>query len=209
MSPVERKLKSIHAKLRDCRKCPNVCDRAVHGPAIETKIMILGQAPGVHEGSLGRPFAYTAGKTLFKWLGEATGADEETLRGLIYFAAVARCFPGKHPSGQGDRPPSAEEIANCGEHLSAEIQALKPTLIIAIGKSAIAESLKAEGIKMTTPLEDVIGKKFKTRFHGVDVDVIPLPHPSGVSKWPKVEPGKTLLKKSLKLLAKEIRALGA
>jgi uracil-DNA glycosylase len=204
---VERELKFIHQRLKECRKCPNVCDQAVHGPAIATPIMIVGQAPGVHEGTLGRPFAYTAGKTLFKWLHQATGSGENEIREIIYFSAVARCFPGKSPSGSGDRPPSPQEIENCSEHLAAEVQALQPKLILAVGKSAIAEVLKEQGFSMTSKLNDVVGKKYRTRFHGALVDVIPLPHPSGVSRWPQTEPGKTKLAEALKLLSAEFKKM--
>ena len=150
-----------------------MCGPAVHGPALETPILLIGQAPGVHEGSLGRPFAYTAGKTLFQWLGRATGASEDELRDLIYFSAVARCFPGKAKNGGGDREPSRDEIENCRVHVRAEVGALKPQLILAVGKVAISEVLTAIGYAKTTPLTDVVGKKFRVRFHGHDVDVVP------------------------------------
>ncbi len=84
----------------------------VHGPALDTRLFLLGQAPGPREGSFGRPFAWTAGRTLFNWLCTALGTDEATLRRHLYFAAVARCFPGK-ASGGGDRKPDPEEIAAC------------------------------------------------------------------------------------------------
>lgn len=177
----------------------------MHGPAIETPILIVGQAPGIHEGTLGRPFAYTAGKTLFKWLHEATGANEEEIREMVYFSAVARCFPGKAASGAGDRVPSPEEIENCREHLSVEVQTLKPKLILAIGRVAILEVMGEKKFPKKSTLEDVVGKKLKCEFHGETVDVIPLPHPSGVSRWPKMEPGKTKLAQALKLISKEFQ----
>ncbi len=165
--------------------------------------MIVGQAPGVHEGTLGRPFAYTAGKTLFKWLKSATGAEESDIRQMIYFSAVARCFPGKAKSGSGDRVPSPEEIENCRIHLKSEIEALRPSLILAVGRVAIVETLAALNLKKNTPLEDLVGKKWRVRFHGHELDVIPLPHPSGVSRWPQTEPGKSRLAKALKLVSAE------
>jgi uracil-DNA glycosylase len=200
-----QRLNSIHAGLRACRKCPDVCGTAVHGPALDTKVMLIGQAPGTHEADLGRPFGYTAGKTLFKWLGQATGSDEELLRELIYFSAVARCFPGKAAGGKCDRAPSDQEIENCRGHLKAEIEAIRPKLILAVGKVAIQEVLAVTGIKKTTPLKDLVGKKIRTKFHGHEVEVIPLPHPSGVSRWPQVEPGKTKLAQALKLVAQDLR----
>jgi uracil-DNA glycosylase len=175
----------------------------VHGPALETPILLVGQAPGAHESSLGRPFAYTAGKTLFKWLGSVTGLDEEELREQIYFSAVVRCFPGKSKSGSGDREPSDEEIQNCRGFLKDEVQALKPRIVLAVGKVAIREVLGEMGFHKSTPLTDVVGRKIKARFHGHDVEVIPLPHPSGVSRWPKIEPGKTKLAEALRLVGHE------
>ena len=189
-------LKSIHQKLQKCRACPNMCGTPVHGKANMTDIMLIGQAPGPHEADRGKPFAYTAGKTLFGWLNSVTDLEEEELRERIYFAAVARCFPGKASSG-GDREPTPVEIANCRVFLEAEVQVLKPKIIIAVGKLAISEVL---GIKKSTKLTDVIGKKFEVEYHGQKVIVIPLPHPSGVSTWHKTEPGVSLLKKSLTFL---------
>jgi uracil-DNA glycosylase len=202
-----RKLKNVHARLRDCQACPQMCSRAVHGPAIETKVMLVGQAPGAHESDLGRPFAYTAGKTLFKWLGSATGLDEEELRERIYFTAVARCFPGKSLKGSGDREPSDEEISRCRPHLQAEMDALKPELVLAVGKVAITEVLGPEIYTKKSTLAEVVGRRLRARFLGHEVDVIALPHPSGVSTWPQTEPGKTKLRQALKLLEKALPAL--
>jgi uracil-DNA glycosylase len=201
-----KELEALHQRLKACRKCPNVCGHAVHGPPLRTKIMLVGQAPGVHEGSLGRPFAYTAGKTLFKWMKASLGAEEEDIRELFYFTAVARCFPGKGKSGKGDRVPSRDEIENCSEFLRAEIALVKPEVILAVGKLAIGEVLREAGVSVNTPLEEVVGKVFETSFYGRKVRVIPLPHPSGVSRWPVTEPGKTKLAAALKLLAREVRA---
>src|SRR5690606_20635082 len=108
-------------------------------------------APGPREGSFGRPFAWTAGRTLFRWFEEATGADEERIRAAVYFAAVARCFPGKAKGG-GDRKPSPEEIRNCRGYLEAETEILRPELVIPVGALAIAEVLGHRG-----KLVDVVG----------------------------------------------------
>jgi uracil-DNA glycosylase len=165
----------------------------VHGPAIASSVLLIGQAPGPREGKLGRPFAWTAGKTLFKWLERATGADEKTIRRRVYFAAVARCFPGK-ANGGGDRRPDAKEIERCKPYLVAEVEILKPKLVLAIGTLAIDQVLGGKHHM----LEDVVGQIVKARYHGHDVDVIALPHPSGASPWHKIEPGKTLLARALR-----------
>ena len=189
-------LRVLHAELARCTKCPNMVRPVVHGPAIETPIFVLGQAPGPREGALGRPFAWTAGKTLFRWLAEPTGADEDTIRRRVYFAAVARCFPGKAKGG-GDRKPDPTEIAACKPWLERETHLLRPELVVPVGALAIAEVLGHTG-----KLDAIIGTKKRARYHGVDVDVIPLPHPSGASTWHRVEPGVTLFRRALNLLAK-------
>ena len=168
----------------------------VHGAAVPARILLVGQAPGPHEARFGRPFAWTAGKTLFRWLERATGADEETVRARIYIAAVVRCFPGKTKGG-GDRVPSPEECARWRGFLEREVEILAPRLVIPVGRLAIQEVLGH-----TEPIAAVVGRALRTQFHGVNVDVLPLPHPSGASTWFKVEPGRTLLEDALALLAR-------
>ena len=177
-----------------------MCGTPVHGHANLTDVLLIGQEPGPHEAQLGKPFAYTAGKTLFKWLHQHSGLDEESLRQRIYFAAVARCFPGKNKSGGGDREPTAQEIMSCRKFLVAEVNVLKPRLIIAVGKLAISEVLGPAIFKKSAPLSQVIGKKFFIHYHGVPVTVVPLPHPSGISTWHKKGEGKALLEEALKLI---------
>jgi uracil-DNA glycosylase len=167
----------------------------VHGPPLMSRILLIGQAPGPHEGSLGRPFAWTAGKTLFRWMERALGASEEAWRSRVYMSAVARCFPGKAKGG-GDRKPDPEEISRCRTHLAREVEILSPGLILPVGTLAIEQVLGHKG-----PLAEVVGVMLRTRYHGVLADVICLPHPSGASSWHKTEPGITLLAKALDLLA--------
>ncbi|MFO0611374.1 MAG: uracil-DNA glycosylase family protein [Polyangiaceae bacterium] len=193
---VGRKLRLLHKKLDACTACPDVVGPVVHGAPVLTDVFLLGQAPGPHEGDHGRPFAWTAGKTMFKWFEDAMGASEEQIRACVYFAAVARCFPGKAKGG-GDRVPSAEEIEACGAFLKREVAILRPRLIVPVGQLAIGAVLGGE----KRLLVDVIGAATRATFHGVTADVIALPHPSGASTWHRVEPGKTLLAKALQLLA--------
>lgn len=168
----------------------------VYGPPVASPVLLIGQAPGPREGKLGRPFAWTAGKTLFQWLERATGSGEDDIRKSIYFAAVARCFPGKSKGG-GDRRPDAKEIARCRPYLEREVALLRPRLVLAVGSLAIEQVL---GQKVM--LDDCVGHVLPARYHGHDVDVIALPHPSGLSPWHKIEPGKTLLGRALGKLAR-------
>jgi uracil-DNA glycosylase len=192
---VRRRLITIHEELRACKACPAMIGPVVHGPPIVTPILLIGQAPGPREGALGRPFAWTAGKTLFKWFEAATGVDEQRFRDGVYMSAMARCFPGK-AAGGGDRKPDREEIERCSRFLSAEVQALRPSLIVPVGGVAIEQVLGHKG-----PLSEVVGEPRRIRFHGALADAICLPHPSGASTWHRVEPGVTLLARALARIA--------
>lgn len=192
-------LSKIHAAIQACRACPKMVGPPVHGVAVDTGIVLLGQAPGPREGSRGRPFAHTAGVTLFRWFNELDGIDETQFRSNVYIAAVARCFPGKAKGG-ADRVPDLGEIKNCGVHLRKEMEVLKPKLILAVGKLAIGEVLGPENFGPSARLVDVVGTIRAGKFHGQATDVICLPHPSGLSSWHKVEPGITLLKSALELV---------
>ena len=167
----------------------------VHGPPVPSSILLIGQAPGPREGSFGRPFAWTAGKTLFRWFEEATGANEDRVRAGVYFAAVARCFPGKAKGG-GDRKPDPGEIDRCKTYLVREVAILRPKLVIPVGTLAIAEVLGHKGA-----LAELIGTKRRASYHGHETDVIALPHPSGASTWHRMEPGIGLLGKAMRLIA--------
>jgi uracil-DNA glycosylase len=178
--------------LRACVLCPNMHRPAIVGAAVVSKILLVGQAPGDKEPALGRPFAWTAGKQLFKWFAPL-GVNEEQFRARVYIAAVCRCFPGKNPTG-GDRVPSPLEAANCKPWLDREITLLRPELIIPVGRVAIERFLPPR------PLVEQIGVQASVQRSALRMDVIPLPHPSGASTWPRAEPGKTLTASALALI---------
>ncbi|MBZ0188633.1 MAG: uracil-DNA glycosylase family protein [Candidatus Obscuribacterales bacterium] len=178
--------------LKDCRRCPHMIGPVVtHGPVL-SNVMLIGQAPGPKEGNLGKPFAWTAGKTLFSWFA-SIGVSEEQFRRKAYMSAVCRCFPGKTKQG-GDRVPAKDEIANCSSWMEDEFALMSPRLVLPVGKLAIDQFLSY------SKLTDVIGKKFTKKIKGRTLDLIPLPHPSGASTWFRREPGQSLLKEALQIL---------
>jgi uracil-DNA glycosylase len=194
-SPVSRDIAQHLRCLSACTLCPQMQKPVVIGRAVASRILLVGQAPGDKEPRLGRPFAWTAGKTLFKWFHEALGWTEDQTRDRLYFAAVCRCFPGKKLTG-GDRVPDGSEIANCRQWLVTEIALLRPALVLPVGKLAISQFLP------TTPLTASIGRVIPVVYRGHAMDCIPLPHPSGASPWHRMEPGKTLLAHALAAVAR-------
>lgn len=193
-----KQLQQLHQSLVQCQLCADMQGPAVHGEACVSPVMLIGQAPGFKEIEVHKPFAWTAGKTLFGWF-EQIAVNEQLFRQRVYMSAVCRCFPGKHHNGKplksGDRAPSAAEIANCGQWLSREIELLQPKLIIPVGKLAISQFISVN------KLSEVIGQSHAIELNQQHCELIPLPHPSGASTWPRTEPGKSLLAQALQLIA--------
>ena len=178
-----------------CNNCKDMIGKPIIGNPVKSKIILIGQAPGIKEGEIKKPFAWTAGKNMFKWF-YSIGVNEEKFRENVYMAAVCRCYPGKNPSGTGDRVPSDYEIKKCSKWLDYELNFLKPRLIIPVGKLAISQFITF------SKLNDVVGKKIKYQLNGMNSDIVALPHPSGLSTWYKKEPGKKLLKDALNIIKK-------
>ena len=194
-SRIQARLDDHVAHLLGCRRCLRMQSTPVSGGAILSNVMLIGQAPGPREPVLQRPFAYTAGKTMFRWFEQFCRLNEAAVRSTIYFAAVCRCFPGKTSAG-GDRVPAPDEVQNCSSWMDEEIKILKPRLVIPVGRLAIAQFIDCR------KLEDVIGRGFRVERAGHRLDLIPLPHPSGASPWHKISPGKELLEKAMRKIAR-------
>lgn len=194
MNDVMAALTRLQRRLAACRKCPAMHRPVVQGRPVLSSVFLIGQAPGPHEGELGRPFAWTAGKTLFRWFA-TLGVDEETFRSRAFMAAVARCFPGKAKGG--DRKPDADEIAACRIYLEEEIRLLRPALVLPVGGLAIEQTLGRKAA-----LAEVVGEALPIELGGIRSEAICLPHPSGASTWHKTEPGVSLLAKALRRLGR-------
>jgi uracil-DNA glycosylase family 4 len=168
-----RSLRSLQRDNRVCRACAEAGYPIASLPVFEghegRRAFMYGQAPGVLEGQERRPWRGRAGQTLRRWL----DMDEETFYSTFYCASVTRCYPGRSPSGTGDRVPTPRERELCTFWFEWELRLLRPELIVAVGGLAIRHLLGPR------PLDECIGSTFE---HGGAV-VVPLPHPSGVSRW--------------------------
>lgn len=192
--------------LTTCRRCGHSDQRVmpIISEARRPRVMLVGQAPGKSELEDRRAFTGRAGRTLFRWL-ERAGMDEAVFRRDVYIAAVTRCYPGPSPSGRGDRVPSPEEQALCAPWLDAELDLIRPALIIPVGRLAIDRFLDSE------PLDRLVGRVHVAEVRGRPVKVIPLPHPSGASSWVNAAANRALLDRALDHLGAELsgRAAGA
>ena len=155
---------------------------------------MLGQAPGVVEGEERRPWRGRAGQTLRRWL----GMEEDDFYATFYCASVTRCYPGRAPSGSGDRTPTAREQELCSFWRDWELRLLRPGLIIAVG------GLAARRLLGITRLDACIGERFE--YEGATA--VPLPHPSGVSRWLNDPANRAHLEQAISLVHAELARIG-
>ena len=162
-----------------CRRC-HVCEDqgiiAEANPTFEGRwgapFFLVGQAPGPAERATRKPFSGRAGKELDRWMLRAGFASAEEFRHHTYIAAMMRCFPGRNATDTGDRRPPPAAVDNCAHWLDAELILLRPKAILLVGQMAMTRFLGPGR------LEERVGRTFGER-----PVLLPLPHPSGQSRW--------------------------
>jgi DNA polymerase len=162
-------LDNIRQAADRCRKCQDLQPPTVHSQgSAEAIIMLVGEAPGEEEQIEREPFVGKAGQLLRRYLVEAELAGKN----LLYISNICRCRPPKN------RMPHAQEIKNCFPWLLAEIDVLRPLIIVTLGLTASKTFLGAKCGKM----EDIHGKMYVV---GAQV-IMPTYHPSAVLRGQKV-----------------------
>ena len=122
-------LDEIAARIASCEAC-RLCatrSRTVPGEGSRhARILFVGEAPGADEDASGRPFVGKAGQLLTKIIENGMGLP----RGQVFIANVLKCRP------PGNRDPEPEEKRACTPFLEEQIEAIRPELIIALGRHA-------------------------------------------------------------------------
>jgi uracil-DNA glycosylase len=194
-----RSLASLQRDNRVCRACIEAGFPLESWPVLQghagQRAYIFGQAPGIVEGEERRPWRGRAGQTLRRWL----EMDETEFYETFYCASVTRCFPGRSPSGRGDRTPTPREQELCAFWREWEFRILRPRLILAVGGLAARRLL---GLK---DLAGSVGRRFELG----DAAVIPLPHPSGRNLWLNSRENRALLARAVELVHEELDRLEA
>ncbi len=168
-----------------------------HGHAGQ-RWMIVGQAPGPTAAERPLPFSGASGKVLQGWLQRA-GFEEGALHREFYLTSITKCFPGRaRKGGEGDRPPSAAEIALCAGHLDREMALVQPAIVLALGRLAIST---LDPATRRLPLAVLVGTLRSAERAGHHFLLLPLPHPSGVSRWLNDPAHQARLTEALALLA--------
>jgi uracil-DNA glycosylase family 4 len=128
------------AELREralvCQKCANLASsrkNVVFGVGnIHADLMFVGEAPGAEEDIQGEPFVGRAGQLLTKII-ETMGLSREQ----VYIANILKCRPDTPGQSYGNRPPKPEEMERCLPYLHAQIDLIKPKVIVALGATAV------------------------------------------------------------------------
>lgn len=184
-----------------CRMCIHsgfpVTPRAVFSGQVGAQVMIVGQAPGSTEQETGRPFNAGSGRRLFAWLAQA-GLEEQPFRDRHYMTSITKCYPGRAASGSGDRPPTPAEQALCRPFLLTEVELLDPPIVLPVGRLAIAVLLGPGAA-----LQAVVGREFTANGRWI----IPLPHPSGASRWHQNEANRRKIAEAMRLLRQRLARL--
>jgi uracil-DNA glycosylase family 4 len=189
-----RALALLQQRILTCQRCQeqgyiSVAQPIVSGH-IDNRIFVIGQAPGHRSVAHNKPFSGPGGRILQKWL-EQAGFPAGYLHEHTYLSSLTRCDPGKNPRGNGDRRPSPAEVALCLPYLEEELRLVQPRVVLLVGTMAI-ETFFARGT-----LESIIGSYLERD----DMFLLPLPHPSGVSRWLNAPSHQHLLQKALRILA--------
>jgi uracil-DNA glycosylase len=194
-----RSLASLQRDNRVCRACAEAGYALESLPVFEghegQRAYIYGQAPGVVEGAERRPWRGRAGQNLRRWL----EMDEDAFYATFYCASVTRCYPGRARPGEGDRTPTPREQELCSFWLEWELRLLRPELILTAG------GLAARRLLGLRSLGECIGATFERE----GATVVPLPHPSGVSRWLNLPANRARLEDALALVHERLAALQA
>lgn len=197
MADLSKKLFTLHQSMKKCRTCLEegyeIYPPAVVSGLVSAQFMTIGQAPGITEQEAGRPFNAGSGKRLFDWLGRA-GIEEDWFRSTQYMTSVTKCYPGRQPSGSGDRVPGRREQELCRPFLDREIEIVDPRVIIPIGRLAI-NLFYPKKLK----LQEIIGNRLEVSGSWV----IPLPHSSGASRWHQLEDNRRLIDQAIILIREQ------
>jgi uracil-DNA glycosylase len=155
----EERIAELRAAVAPCQKCPKLAatrTQTVFGVGnIDAHIMFVGEAPGADEDLQGEPFVGKAGQLLTKII-QAMGIN----RSDVFIANVLKCRPDMPPGSSGNRRPTTAEMQTCLPYLRAQIEIIKPEVLVALGSVAMEGLLAA-----VEPMSRLRGRWHE--FHGI------------------------------------------
>jgi DNA polymerase len=145
-SDVAGAMQDLRRRAMACLKCPHLVKsrkNVVFGVGDDhAPLMFVGEAPGADEDAQGEPFVGAAGQLLTRII-KTMGLSRET----VYIANILKCRPDTPGQLSGNRKPTSDEMLTCLPYLAAQIDLIRPRVIVALGATAIEGLLgKGEGI---------------------------------------------------------------
>lgn len=141
MQPVRLPLATVAQNLAACTACElrSTAKAPVMGRGPATaKIVIVGEAPGTEEDGAGRPFVGAAGRLLSDLLRRAELPEDK-----VYITNAVACWPPARGAERGrNGKPSPASVRLCNAHLTAQLMAIAPRVIVALGAYAAASLLQ-------------------------------------------------------------------
>jgi len=203
-------LARLHREILACTRCVDAGYLPQAAPVFsgyaDNRIMLIGQAPGAVEVVRRLPFQGRSRNVLMGWMIRAGFSSEAQVRRHVYMTSVTKCFPGKGTGG-GDRRPSRAEVDLCGSHLDRQLTLIKPELLILVGGLAHERFLPGRSLdQLVGRLFDPTGREVRSR-ERVRPLLVPLPHPSGASRWLNAVENRLLLERALRRLRPIVRTL--
>jgi len=190
----EEKLRKIREEVLNCKKCSLYKERVENGfyPVIgegnhQTKIMFVGEAPGLQEAKSGKPFCGAAGKILNELLDSV-----DIKRENVYITNILKDRP------PGNRDPQLEEITACSLYLERQIEIIKPKIICPLGRYSMKFLMEKFGLESQIEgISKIHGRLFESKSLFQSIIIIPFYHPAVAIYNPNM---KKILEKDFKIL---------
>lgn len=140
----ETAMAALCERASQCVKCPHLVSsrkNVVFGVGdIRAPLMFVGEAPGADEDQQGEPFVGAAGQLLTKII-QTMGFSRQT----VYIANILKCRPDTPGQRSGNRKPTGDEMKTCLPYLLAQIEIIKPKVLVALGATALEGLLGKTG----------------------------------------------------------------
>ncbi|WP_456468177.1 type-4 uracil-DNA glycosylase [Archaeoglobus sp.] len=171
-------IEEITKEILNCKKCDLYKTKTNYVPGSgneHAEVVFVGEAPGREEDLKGEPFVGAAGKLLTEMLSKIGLRRED-----VFICNVLKCRP------PNNRDPSPEEIEICGEYLKRQLDAIKPNMIVCLGRFATKFIFDLFGLEFSS-ISKVKGRIFEAQRWGKKIKIVPIYHPAAILYRPQLK----------------------
>lgn len=193
------KLATIHRKISECRTCEPLVAGFEKPVSMQRghagDLVVIGESPGATEATSGKAFSGPAGKRLDKWLSSCATSQDDPRHG-VYLTSVVKCRTTQ-------KAHLSTMTTHCIEHLRLQVNAIAPKIIITLGEFAY------QALRTQLTWSQAVGGIFSSKEcwlispFDVPFQLVPWPHPSGLSRWTNNKSNQERLQRSIE----QVRAI--